>query len=145
MLRCTVLPRLLLCLAFVFNGVASASASVHAMASGMPAVEIDAVAIAASGASAGHCHEYGTAMPAVATQAADMAMHDHAAGKPDSPASPDCCKSGACQCDCAQIASLLMPAETRAGAVFVRAPAVVALAFGHANPALPDPIRPPIG
>ena len=112
-----ILLRLLLCVALLLNGTASAMAAAR------------------------------MAIPAAEPQG--MAMMDHAAEPAQAPQgsdpAPDCCTSGICQCTCVHAAQIALP--------FVLAPAFDArgarialpMPAGHAQPALPHLIRPPIG
>ena len=123
-----ILLRLLLCVALLLNGTASAMAAAR-MA--IPAAEPQGMAMQ----SAAPCHDMATmdhaAEPAQASQGSDPA--------------PDCCTSGICQCTCVHAAQIALP--------FVLAPAfdargariALSMPAGHAQPALPHPIRPPIG
>jgi hypothetical protein len=106
--------------------------------------------------------EVATAMPTPAAVAAsdDMPCHGHhataATAAPEAataatPApvkpkhAPDCCKSGACRCACVHIAQVAVPVLQLPPAALDHARSVRPLALGHAAPALPHPIRPPIG
>lgn len=127
----SVLLRLLLAVALVFNGAAPAVAAIHA--EHMAAVPV-------------------SAEPA---QAADEAMpcHGHQAGAaeqpqpaPDKePASPDCCKSGACRCACVHSTPVAIVDFGFTAPLIEHAESVRPMPSGHADAALPHLIRPPIG
>lgn len=133
----SLLLRLLLCLSLLVNGVASAAAMPR-MEAAVPAAQ--AMAASGSSASGTHCHQDGPmAMP---HEGAKMLAHMH--GKAQGHPMPDCCKSGACDCACTQLAQ-----------VFSVTPLIVSLVPQatvlpppepqRAAPALPHLIRPPIG
>ena len=117
---------LLLALALVLNGLAPAALRHAPMASASHEM---APAQAQADMAMGHCH--------------DAAMPSETAPDPGAPA--DCCDGGLCDCACTLGAATLFVATPWLGA---NAPATLAthrLATGHHAPALPDPIRPPIG
>lgn len=124
-----LLLRLLLAVALVFNGAATAMAPVHA------------------GHVAGH-----TVAPPVPAAKAEMPCPGHheaaEADQPsafgDQPASPDCCKSGACRCACAQSTPVVIMNPDVAAPVIEHAESVRPMAPGHADAASPHLIRPPI-
>ena len=124
-----VLLRLLLCLALLLNGTASAMAAAR-MA--IPHAEPQGRTMQ----SAAPCH--------------DMAMVDQAAASTDRapedghPA-PDCCESGICQCACVHAAQPAVPAMPAPGFIAGGSRPAQAMPAGHADPALPHPVRPPIG
>lgn len=129
-----LLLRLLLVVALVFNGAATAAAAVHA--------------IHPDGA-----HATGHSQPAAADQAP---CHEHGqAGAAEAPApaaddggsqapSPDCCQSGACLCACAHNAPLALGDPGFAAPLVEHAGGVRPMPSGHADAALPNLIRPPI-
>ena len=136
-----VLLRLLLCVALVFNGAASAMASVQAMQmhAQMDAAAVPARAHAnAMAASAMPCHHGEQAQHGPPAASGDPAKNGH-------PAAPDCCESNTCACACvtpivAMVQTLALHDVPMADAGNIRP-----LALGHAAPALPHLIRPPIG
>lgn len=67
------------------------------------------------------------------------------AGHPTPRHTPDCCTSGTCRCACVHIAQVGVPALPIPAIAPDHARSVRTLALGHAAPALPHPIRPPIG
>ena len=136
-----LLFHLSLCFALVFNGVASAA--VHAMAFEAPGSDWTAMPAMAT-AGENHCHEHEQALASTEMRPADAAMHDGHAGKPDSPAAPDCCKSEACRCACVQSAALALPAQFHAGIAQRHGSGVRMPAADHASPVLPHLMRPPI-
>ena len=137
----SILLRLLLCLCLVLNGTAAASASAH-----LPVpMLIDAASIAANTTSTAAIQDE----PCHGHDAAAMAVQDEAPATTPEPAqpkhSPDCCKSGICNCACVHIAQAGVPALRIPALALDHARSVRPLTLGHATPALPHPIRPPIG
>lgn len=99
-------------------------------------------------------HEAAGAMPCHGDEAAAEPMTHHAAATfaetdrasdDSTPPSPDCCETGACRCACVHFAQAVMPVLQVPAIAIARDHGVRALAPGHAAPALPHPIRPPIG
>ena len=137
-----ILLRLLLCIALVFNGAASAMASVQMMqmhADGHEAASTP-VAPMASAESEMPCHHDG--QPAHSQDAADAAT----ATKDKQPGqSPDCCKSSTCTCACVHQAAAMVPMLAFHGVVSLHGSSVRPMTLGHPTPALPHLIRPPIG
>jgi hypothetical protein len=133
MFKRAILLRLLLSLALVLNGTVPAMAAVR--------MQLAAGAEAAS-AQQGQtpCHEAG------AMAAYGGMDHGPAMPLPDkSPQkAPDCCKGG-CTCACMQPTQAAPPVAMVPMMAAAPAPVVHRLALGHANPALPHLIRPPIG
>jgi hypothetical protein len=127
--------RLVLMLALVLNGMATA--------------------MAGDGMAAGHEHALHTSAAASTSCHGQLAndisvehgAHDHTAQVPDSHSDPgpDCCTPGTCQCACTHCAQVLTPVVAIAKPAFERLVRVDIPAAGHPAPALPNPIRPPIG
>lgn len=139
----SVLLRLLLSLCLVLNGTGVAAASAHMpMQHEQPAPTTSAASAAAE---AMPCH--GGHHQATMQSPADPAATAHAShGKPAKPShTPDCCKSGTCRCACVHVAQAGVPALLLPAMVPMHERSVRTLALGHAAPALPHPIRPPIG
>lgn len=59
--------------------------------------------------------------------------------------SPDCCKSAACRCACVHQAQAAVPVVAFHAAAIERVSGVRPMKSGHASPAIPHLIRPPIG
>jgi hypothetical protein len=134
----SLLLHALLCLALVANGVGAAMASVHggcghdharsAVAEPPPPAE----------------PPYHEGMPAEAP----APMHDSAAADPTDHAAAthdDGCCDSTCDCTCINHCQAALPPATlrlQASTGIAYAPAH---AYSHAAPALPHPIRPPIG
>lgn len=57
----------------------------------------------------------------------------------------DCCESGACRCDCLHAAQEALPRTDEGAVAIVRAHEALLPARAHPAPALPAPVRPPIG
>ena len=121
-----ILLRLLLCLVLVANGTTAAFANVRmAMMDSAAATQQD---------DAPPCHDM---------QADDAATMEHATPSPDSHG--DCCGS-ACLCDClAHATAFFLTVDALELAARPAAPPVSAPQQSRAAPALPHPIRPPIG
>ena len=60
-------------------------------------------------------------------------------------AGPDCCKSSACRCACVHACASALPARLHVSVQLALGLDVMPLPLGHAAPALPHLIRPPIG
>ncbi|WP_372364170.1 CopL family metal-binding regulatory protein [Xanthomonas sp. NCPPB 3583] len=58
---------------------------------------------------------------------------------------PDCCKSSACRCACMHSAPATVAMMIFTPALVGHSQSVLPIALGHAAPALPHLIRPPIG
>lgn len=137
-----ILLRLLLCVALVFNGAASAMASVQMMqmhADGHEAASTP-VAPMASAESEMPCHHDGQPAhsqdaAAAATPSKDQQPHQ----------TPDCCKSSTCTCACVHQAAAMVPMLVFQGATLLHVGSVRSMTLGHPAPALPHLIRPPIG
>ena len=137
-----ILLRLLLCIALVFNGAASAMASVqmmqmHADGQGTASVTVPTMADAKP---AMPCHHDGQASysqdaAAAATPSKDQQPHQ----------TPDCCKSSTCTCACVHQAAAMVPMLVFQGATLLHVGSVRSMTLGHPAPALPHLIRPPIG
>lgn len=131
----SVLLRLFLILALVFNGAGSAAALVHATGQQMAAMDGQPMAADAA------CHEAMAAKHGAGSEPG--AAVPEAPDKDKATDGADCCKSGACGCVQATCAAL--PLRSEAALVGLLGPGSGALAVGHPNPAAPHLIRPPIG
>lgn len=128
MLSPLVLFRLLLSVALVLNGIGGATAATR-----MHVEQASTAEQVRMPASAGiPCHDEQGA-----------AEGDAGAPHEESPA-PDCCKSGLCACACAHVSQVPLPALPSTELVAGRDLAVAHMSLGHATPALPHLIRPPI-
>ncbi|WP_460822900.1 CopL family metal-binding regulatory protein [Lysobacter olei] len=122
----SLLLRLLVAVALVFNGAAPAVAAVHA----------------------GHM-----VAPPVAAPAAELSCHEHhQAGYADQPpatgehpGTSDCCESGACRCACVHSTPVAIMDPGVVASVIEHAESVRPMAPGHADAESPHLIRPPIG
>ena len=126
----SILLRLFLAAALIFNGAAAvASVHMHHMG-GVPA----------------------TTQPEPAS-AEEHPCHEHASTAADQPApavdadtrSPDCCKSGNCRCGCVHQATAAVLGLHPVASTIEHAASARPMSTGHAGPALPHLIRPPIG
>lgn len=144
----SLLLHVLLSLALVANGIGAAMASAHAgCIHSAPAVAGSSLADASvTGPTAAEPPCHGDMAPEAAPPMDDMAHHGAPgdASSSDAHGSGDDC-DGACDCDCtAHCQAALMPPT-----LLLRASARIAHAetptYTHAAPALPHPVRPPIG
>lgn len=135
-----LLLRVLLSLSLILNSSGYAMASAHMSVGHQDSVSATGQPAADPADSAQPpCHQHDEA----AEQAPGIPP-DTAAVDSDSP-SPDCCKSGACRCACVQHVPATIPVHALGEAAMEHAAIVLPLTLGHAAPALPDLIRPPIG
>lgn len=132
----SILLRLLLAAALIFNGAATAVASVHMNHMGAVEAAVQPEPVSAEDPP---CHEH----PAT-TAAADQPDPTVDADNDQTP-SPDCCKSGACRCACVYHASAALFDLGLVAPIIEHAASVRPMSTGHAAPALPHLIRPPIG
>lgn len=137
-----ILLRLLLCVALVLNGAASAMTSVQVTQ--MHADEHEAVsapvAPMAIGESEMPCHHDGQSAHS------DDAAGAAAPAKDKQPRqAPDCCKSSTCTCACVHQAVAMVSMMAVQGVVSLHVSSVRPMALGHPAPALSHLIRPPIG
>jgi hypothetical protein len=148
----SVLLRLLLSLCLVLNGTAAAAASAQLPMAQHTNPATAEAAHQGTSTEAMPCHGHHDAM--AAAMPGDASMHgipmQHAPAantpQPTKPKhTPDCCKSGTCRCACVHIAQVGVPALRIPDVAPDHQRSVRALAPGHAAPALPHPIRPPIG
>lgn len=141
----SVLLRLLLVVVLVLNGTGTAAASVT-MPAGMAGSAPTEIAVAPETAGAQAempCHEM--AAEAVSPDMAATQASAHHPSDDGQPAAPDCCKTGACHCACMQAAQAALPAMPAFGFVPPHSDVPHPMYLGHAEPALPHLVRPPIG
>lgn len=150
----SILLRVSLCVALMFNGATTAVASVQmtrmhagmaqqAGPTGQPETMSPAI-VMSDADNAMPCHQH-EAQPAQSTGLEQgAAAPDTGSPKSKHPA-PDCCKSGMCRCACMQHAVAAIPMLPFNAATIEHADSVRPMALGHAAPALPHLIRPPIG
>lgn len=132
----SILLRLFLAAALIFNGAATAVASVH-----MSHVDVVQAAVQPEPVSAEDppCHGHDPATAAVTDLPVAVDTDS------DQGTSPDCCESGACRCSCAQHATATILDLRIVAPIIEHAASVRPMSSGHAAPALPHLIRPPIG
>jgi len=140
-----VLLRVLLTLALVANGTGSVFAATRMQVEGF-AASIAVVDAAASGTSTvtAPCDEH-AAMDAQAMEASDMPSQRAGDASVSVDGSPDCCKAGHCMCACVLHAVGGMANVQVMEPLIDRGTTAQVLETGHAAPALPHLIRPPIG
>ncbi|QNP41741.1 CopL family metal-binding regulatory protein [Lysobacter solisilvae (ex Woo and Kim 2020)] len=131
------LLRFLLSLCLILNGTAALASAHLPLQDAVPAA-MHASPTATDAMADMPCH-HGEHVVA-ATDAQGDAHHPK-----DSGTTPDCCKSGACRCVCVHAAPIGVPALQLASFPRAHERSVRRLVPGHAAPALPHPIRPPIG
>lgn len=143
----SALLRVVLILVLVLNGAGTAAASVTMMRATMPADASMATsaALKTSAMQEIPCHDMAgmTAKAASPDTAAQAPVH----AKPgkDKPMAPDCCRGGTCQCACMQAAHAALPTMPALALVSPHSDVPHPMRTGHADPALPHLIRPPIG
>ena len=133
----SILLRLLLAVALVFNTMGTAVASVHLDHLGSMEAAQQSEVLATD---APPCHEH-QATAATADEQPDAALAT--LRKQDS--TPDCCKSGTCRCTCVQHVPAVMIALGFYPLIIEDAKSARPMSSGHAPPVLPHQIRPPIG
>ena len=144
----TLLLRLSLILALIANGTTSAFAATQMQAAHLAEEASEAkVAQAARTESAQQppCHVH---VAAAGTSTADSEMTAADATDPaqgTEHGSPDCCQSATCQCACMHHVAATSASVHVLEASIDHASSVRPLKMGHATPALPHLIRPPIG
>lgn len=144
----SALLRVVLILVLVLNGAGAAAASVTMMRTTMPEGASAATSAALETSSIQSempCHDM--AHVTAETASPDVAMHSpvHAAQGKGTPATPDCCKGGTCQCACVQAAHAALPAMLAFALASPHSDVAHPMPAGHADPALPHLVRPPIG
>jgi hypothetical protein len=143
----TLLLRLSLILALIANGTTSAFAATQMQAAHWvdKATEANAAQSVRTESAQPPCHEH---VAAAGTSTADTEV---AAADATHPAqgtehgSPDCCQSATCQCACMHHVAATSASAHVLEASIDHASSARPLKMGHATPALPHLIRPPIG
>jgi len=143
----SVLLRLFLIVVLLFNGTATAVASVHMNHFGMAEGKAQVNSHKTSDTQAKMpCHDAET------NEANGVVSHAGLHASSDTPEptdagtpSPDCCESGACRCVCLHHGQLATIAVASIAAAIVHTDSVRPMFSVHASPALPHLIRPPIG
>ncbi len=141
----SILLRVLLAVSLILNGSGYAVASAH--------MQMDHAALAST-TTQPIVHPVATAEPPCAEhhQGGSMASKipsadaatDAASVKSGDP-SPDCCKTGACRGACVHSGPVAVPTMAFRPVVIEHANSVSPMISGHASPAIPHLIRPPIG
>lgn len=135
--------RLILMLALVLNGTASAVAGVRMAAGHDHGAQVSDTQERPGGMHDAGCPKHARHGVAMSQPGEHHATQGHLS-TPSAPA-PDCCKADACQCACTHFTQVLAAAMVPGQTVFRRLTAVDIPAAGHPAPPLPHPIRPPIG
>ena len=136
MLIWSILLRILLTAGLILNGSGYAAASVHAHSG----VDLSTPRAAAT------CHvQQGTESPGHFVADSGLAQATTQDGPSEHP-SRDACQADDCGCSCAQqSAAAVITGVHGRDAVIARERGIGVMASGRASPALPNPIRPPIG
>ncbi|MBP3985359.1 CopL family metal-binding regulatory protein [Pseudoxanthomonas helianthi] len=145
----SALLRVVLILVLVLNGAGAAAASVTmmraTMSEGAPMATSAALETSSVQGETPPCHDM--AQTTAKTASPDVAMQSpaHASHGKGKPTTPDCCKGGTCQCACMQAAHAALPAMIAFALVSPHSDVAHPMPAGHADPALPHLVRPPIG
>ena len=147
----SILLRVLLSAALIFNGISSAVAS---------AQMVTAVKVAEVGASGLMHHDSAAAVRthsahhvAADTKVSSGACHDDTNGAPGDAAGTgaghgkhgtDCCQAGMCSCHCMQQTQVTFAPPVLASPQVAHSASVRAMSSAHESPRLPHLIRPPI-
>ncbi len=140
----SVLLRMMLIVALVLNGAGAAAASVTMLQAPMPGTASHAAhAMQATSAMQDGmpCHD----MAQMTEKPVSPEIAVQVPGHPGKPSAPDCCKSGTCQCACVQAAHAALPAMLAFALASPHSDVAHPMPAGHADPALPHLVRPPIG
>lgn len=137
----SVLLRVMLIFVLVLNGAGAAAASVTMMQASMPETASNVMQAASAMQDGMPCHDMAQTMAKPASPEIAIEASGHA-GKP---MAPDCCKSGTCQCACMQAAHAALPAMLAFAVDSPHSDVAHPMPIGHADPALPHLVRPPIG
>ena len=133
-----------LSLALVFNGISAADASTRMLlqhaGAGVSTTEAQ-VPGPGTASTVAPCHE-ASAKPV--TKASAVSDKRHLAAS-DSGHYPDCCKAGACQCQCVHQSQGVIAIELLAEPQIVHASSDRVITPAHPEALLPHLIRPPIG
>lgn len=136
-----ILLRILLSVALIFNGAATVAASAHMNHAGMAEAVQSAKVVQAVEAQPCHQHDQAASADPSGQPAVALDTGSSGSGHP----TPDCCESGACRCACAHHAQAAIPDVVFNTPMIEHADSVRPMSWGHAPPALPHLIRPPIG
>ena len=137
----STLLRVLLCASLVINGSGYAVAAVQMQmhhADGLTAQPAATVTVAPEQP----CHQGSAADVVTSIQGLAVEPIEILAGSDTSDAG--CCDSGVCSCDCAHHGQATLSAYASVAALATHADAAGIPGAGHAAPALPHLIRPPI-
>lgn len=144
----SVLLRVVLIVVLVLNGAGTAAASVTAMRAAMPegaSTNTHAMQVPSVMRADMPCHDMAQMMTVAASPDEALQAPGHASHGKGKAATPDCCKSGACQCACTQAMHAALPAMPAFAVDSPHSDVAHPMPIGHADPALPHLVRPPIG
>ena len=144
----SVLLRMMLIVALVLNGAGAAAASVMMSPAPMPGTASNTThAMQAKSAMQDGmpCHDMAQTMAKTASPDVAMQSPAHATQGKGKSTTPDCCKGGTCQCACMQAAHAALPAMLAFALASPHSDVAHPMPAGHADPALPHLVRPPIG
>ncbi|MCB1568830.1 MAG: CopL family metal-binding regulatory protein [Xanthomonadales bacterium] len=141
----SLLIRVILSLSLALNGAATAAVSVSMSMPGMPAASGPTqLESADQGSDDMPCHGH-QSTKASSVQIADAISNVDQKPAPDGQPTPDCCKSGLCQCACMYAAQAVLTVAMSTRMMNPQGVSLQTLNLGHASPELPHLIRPPIG
>lgn len=135
----SVLLRVLLSLALILNGMSAVSAAAHA-SGGHADMRMTVVAGPKVATTRSSCQHHEQALPTAESGETAFTATTHT-----KQATPDCCESGACRCDCVHAAQAGPMPWTEGPPMFGHTRDLRPPTLAYASPALPHLIRPPIG
>lgn len=134
----------LLSFALIFNGMAAAQASTRMLLQHAGAGPTPTKAQAHGPETAGQVPPCHAATAKLATEAPALSYNHHDE-LGDSKHTPDCCKAGACRCQCVHQAQSMGVIVLLAEPTILHTSSVRAMQSAHPEALLPHLIRPPIG
>ena len=142
-----LLLRLLLTLALIANGVTGAFAATQMQTAHVAEITAQAKAttLAHTKSAEPACHEHRASMGDAQTDLQIAPADVPKTGSDTEHGAPDCCKSAKCACACMQHLASTSASVHMLQVRIDHASGVRPLTLGHATPALPHLIRPPIG
>jgi len=139
------LIRVLLILALIANGATSAFAATQMQISHLNEKAAEAEAPKSAQSSVPPCHEHAATIGVSIANAEAAVVDKDSRGANTRHGSLDCCKSAKCLCACMHHVAATSASVHFLAANVDHASSVRPLKMGHAAPALPPLIRPPIG
>ncbi len=139
-----LLLRILISISLILDGTGTAVSATRMVVEHAATTHSMPVRANVTAAAMRPCHHQDSMAVAAGTTQAAMAEVP-SAGTKSSHRSKDCCRSGNCGCACLQGTPAAMVALTLPRAVLIDVAIASPIKPGHASPALPHLIRPPIG